>query len=119
MCTGPYGSPMSVVTMAIGTTTATLSWAPPDPVLQNGIITYYTATVTDLMFGMPTRIYNTTHTTLSLTGLEEYTRYACEVAAATVGGLGPFSAQVQLVTLEDGKQFYMKLQRMFTFTYVY
>ena len=101
---GPYGSPISVVAMVNGTTTATLIWAPPDPNLQNGIITHYMVTVTDLMFGMPVRAYNTTYTALSFTGLEEYARYACEVAAATVGGLGPFSVPVQFVTLQDGKQ---------------
>ena len=95
---------MSVVSVAIGRTTANISWAPPDTNLQNGIVIYYTVMLTDLMFGMPVRVYNTTLTTFSFTGLEEYARYSYEVSAATIGGLGPFSTPVQFTTAEDGKQ---------------
>lgn len=102
--TGPYGFPMSVITDTIGPTTANVSWAPPSTKLQNGIIIYYTVMLTDMMFGMPERVYNTTHATFSFTGLEQYARYSYEVAAATLGGLGPFSTPVQFTTVEDGKQ---------------
>lgn len=101
--TGPYGSPTSVVVMTTGTTTANITWAPPDPNLQNGVIIYYTLILTDLMFGMPERVHNTTSTSFSFTGLEEYTRYGCKVAAATIGGLGPFSTPVRFTTFEDSK----------------
>ncbi len=100
---GPYGSPLSVVTRVDGTTSANVSWAPPDPNLQNGIITYYTVVLTDLMFSMPDRVYNTTFTYYVFTGLEEYARYAFQVAAATQGGLGPLSTSIRFTTFEDGK----------------
>lgn len=92
-----------MVTTVTGTATANVTWIPPKPNLQNGIIINYTVTLTDLMFGMPERVYNTTLTTFSFTGLEEYARYTCKVAAGTIVGLGPFSAPVMFVTYEDGK----------------
>lgn len=100
---GPYGSPMGAVTMTIGINAANVSWTQPDSNLQNGIITYYTVVLTDITFGMPDRAYNTTLTTFSFTGLEEYVTYSYAVAAATIGGLGPFSAPVQFTTQEDSK----------------
>lgn len=95
-----------MATIAIGTTVANISWAPPEAELQNGIVTQYTVMLTDLMFGMPSSLYNTTLTSFSLTGLEEYARYSYEVAASTAGGQGPFSAPVQFTTLEECKFFY-------------
>ena len=86
-----------------GTTSANVSWAPPDPDLQNGIIIYYTVVLTDLMFGMPDQAYNTTLNYYYFTGLEEYARYAFQVAAATRGGLGPLSTAVRFTTFEDGE----------------
>ena len=101
--TGPYGFPLSLMTTVIGTTAANISWVPPDPNLQNGIVTYYSVVLTDLTFGMPDRVLNTTLTDIAFTGLDEYVRYASVVAAATVGGLGPYSAPLQFTTSEDGK----------------
>ena len=100
---GPYGTPRSVRTSVTGTTTANISWVSPDPSLQNGIILYYTVVLADLMLGMPDRVYNTTQTSFSFTGLEEYGRYGCRVAAATIGGPGPLSTSVQFITFEDSK----------------
>ena len=89
--------------MTTGITATGVSWAPPDSDLQNGIVIYYTVILRDLTFGTPERVYNTTLTTFTFTGLEEYTRYSYEVAAATVGGLGPSSMPIQFTTLEDSK----------------
>jgi hypothetical protein len=105
MCPGPYGSPMSPMTTATGTTTVSISWASPDPSLQNGVITYYTVVLTDVTFGMPTRVFNTTIPTITFAGLEEYAQYTYEVAAATVGGLGPYSTAVQFTTSEASKSY--------------
>ena len=86
-----------------GATSANVSWAPPDPNLQNGIITYYTVVLADLMFSMPDRVYNTTFTYYVFTGLEEYARYTFQVAAATQSGLGPLSTAVRFTTFEDSE----------------
>ena len=88
---------------ATSTTTASFNWIPPDPTLQNGIIVFYTVELTDLTFGTPDRIYNTTLTSFNFTGLEEYARYSFHVAAGTAIGLGPLSASLQITTLEDGR----------------
>lgn len=86
-----------------GTTTVNISWIPPDPDLQNGIITYYMVVLTDLMFNSPNREYNTTMTSFSFMGLEEYARYGCQVAAATLAGLGPLSMATRFTTFETSK----------------
>ena len=100
---GPYGSPQTLMATVSGTTTANISWSPPDPSQLNGIITYYTVVLRDLMFGLPDRVYNTTATSFSFTGLDEYGRYASQVAAATIGGLGPLSSATMFTTLEASK----------------
>ena len=99
---GPYGFPRSVLTTVTGTTMANVSWNPPDPNLQNGMIIYYTVVLRDLTFNMPDQVYNTTRTTFTFVGLEEYSRYGFRVAAATIAGIGPFSLSVQFTTFEDG-----------------
>ena len=38
----------------------------------------------------------------SVSGLEEYCRYECQVAAGTIIGSGPFSSRVEFLTMEDG-----------------
>jgi hypothetical protein len=86
-----------------GTTTANVSWSDPDSNQLNGVITYYTVVLSDLVFGLPDRVYNTTLTSFSFTGLDEYGRYGFQVAAATVAGLGPLSAPVAFTTFEASK----------------
>ena len=103
MCTGPSGFPTSVVSMVSGASTASISWAQPDPNLRHGIIIYYTVLLTDLTFGVSQQVYNTTLTAINFTGLEEYATYACEISAATIAGLGPFNSPVQFTTFEDGR----------------
>ena len=88
---------------ATGTTTASFNWIQPDPSLQNGIIVYYTVELTDLTFGRPDHVYNTTLTSFNFTGLEEYARYSFRVAAGTAVGIGPLSTSLQIMTLEDGR----------------
>ena len=86
-----------------GTTTANVSWSEPDPTQLNGIVIYYTVVLADQIFGLPDRVYNTTLTSFSFTGLDEYGRYAFQVAAATVAGLGPLSAPITFTTFEASK----------------
>jgi len=93
---------MSINASVSGTTTAAVSWVPPSPELRHGFILYYTVILTDLTFGSTQELFNTTSTALNITELEEYARYSCEVSAATIAGLGPFSPPVELTTLEDG-----------------
>lgn len=97
----PYGSPRSLTATVSSPTTANISWSQPDHSQLNGVITYYAVVLSDLIFGLPDRVYNTTLTTFSFTGLEEYGRYACQVAAATIGGLGPLSNPVTFTTFEE------------------
>lgn len=100
---GPNGAPRSPMVTVSGTTTANVSWSDPDPTQLNGVITYYTVVLADQVFGLPDRVYNTTLSAFSFTGLDEYGRYVFQIAAATVGGLGPLSGPVGFTTFEASK----------------
>ena len=100
---GPYGTPLSVTATVSGTTTANISWLPPDLTMQNGPIVTYSVVLSDLTFIMPHQVFNTSHAHQFVSGLEEYAQYSVNVAAATVEGLGPYSTSVTFTTLEDGK----------------
>ena len=102
---GPSGSPQSLSTLVTGTTTANVSWSPPDISTQNGPIISYTVVITDLSFGMADQGLNSTVLHQFISGLEEYGNYSVRVAASTVEGLGPYSAPVTFITLEDSKPF--------------
>ena len=87
----------------MGSSTASrLSWSPPPEEDRNGLILFYTLILTDLQFNTSNILVNTTNVSYSFTGLQEYARYSCRIAAGTRAGIGPFSPSVYFVTHEDG-----------------
>lgn len=75
-----------------------LSWKPPDPEHQNGVITTY-----HLLIDFPNMMeLNSTNTSAEITNLKPYTTYMVKIAAATIAGIGPYSAALSFQTLEDG-----------------
>ena len=70
---------------------------------HNGLLSYYQLRLVDESFNLTVLTINTTNTSYSITTLEEYVRYSCQVAAATDIGLGPFSNPVEITTLQDGE----------------
>jgi receptor-type tyrosine-protein phosphatase Q len=96
----PTQPPQSFTGISQTSTSLTLSWDPPSPEYQNGLIISYTINVTSLETGTSIQ-YTTSSMSLTLTGLSPYSTYTCVVAAHTSIGIGPFTTQFTITTLED------------------
>ena len=83
-------------------TTLALSWQPPAPENQNGIIVHYIVNITEMETGRLLSFTAVNMTTLSVPTLHPFYTYTCIVAAVTVG-IGPYSATVEVELPEDGK----------------
>ena len=77
-------------------------WDSPLPESQNGLITSYVINVTEVKTGDMFQLFSTANN-LTIDTLSPYTIYICVIAAMTSVGVGPFSANFTLQTLEDGK----------------
>ena len=110
----PSGPPRNVSATFISSTSFSLSWTPPEEESRNGMIRSYVVNLTDTSDGT-TRVVTTTGASnrVTISGLEPFTMYSVVVAAHTIA-IGPFSATVQLMTLEDG-EFYNILTRSLFF----
>lgn len=98
--TGPDTPPQDFQVSVLGSREAIFSWLPPAVSEHNGIIIYYTLVLKDEQFNVSGAVISVSSTEHTFTDLEEYTRYSCSVAAATSGGLGPFTELVNFTTLE-------------------
>ncbi|XP_028601411.2 phosphatidylinositol phosphatase PTPRQ isoform X2 [Podarcis muralis] len=96
--TVPEFPPQNVTYKNISSSEIELSFLPPS--VPNGIIETYTVYLRETD-GTDERTINTTHLSLTITGLKIYTRYIVEVSSSTVKGEGPRSAPLQMLTDED------------------
>ncbi len=78
-----------------------LTWEPPIPEDQNGIITGYHISVTALNTGVSFSVFADA-TNYSLDTLSPHTTYTFSITAMTVVGAGPISHFVTATTHEDG-----------------
>ena len=101
----PTGPPQGVEVQSETSTTLVLSWQPPAPENQNGIIVHYIVNITEMETGRLLSFTAVNMTTLSVPMLHPFYTYTCIVAAVTVG-IGPYSATVEVELPEDGKQVY-------------
>ena len=69
---------------------------------QNGMITSYDVIVYDTRSEQEST-YTTANASLTLTSLSPFTTYRCKVAARTSVGLGPYTAEIEFKTEEDGE----------------
>ena len=99
----PTGPPQAVAVRSEDSTTLVLSWQPPAPENQNGIIVHYIVNITEMETGRLLSFTAVNTTTLSVPMLHPFYTYTCIVAAVTVG-IGPYSTTVQVELPEDGKQ---------------
>ena len=76
-----------------------LSWSPPLPPRRNGVIISYLITCSS--GGSIINSTRTSSTSLTITGLQPFTNYACSITAHTRVGGGP-AATINLTTLQDG-----------------
>ena len=97
----PADPPRNPDVEALGPRSILVSWEPPPPLTQNGFIVFYTLILTHNISGQE-KMYNSTNTSLTLSGLSPYTWYQCAVAASTAIGRGPFSDLVTIQTPQDG-----------------
>ena len=82
----PSGPPQNFTT-SIGSRYLTLSWSPPLPSQQNGVIINYVLNCSS--GGSIINSTRTSSTSLTITGLEPFTNYTCSVSASTIEGNGP------------------------------
>ena len=80
-------------------------WAPPAPEYQNGIITLYNINVT-VSETKSNFIFNTSTTSLNVTGLHPHYTYTFAVSAVTIRP-GPYSEPQTITTPEDCKFFFL------------
>ena len=99
----PTGPPQGVEVQSETSTTLVLSWQPPAPENQNGIIVHYKVNITEMETGRLLSFTAVNTTTLSVNMLHPFYTYTCIVAAVTVG-IGPYSATVEVELPEDGKE---------------
>ena len=83
--------------------TIILTWDPPLLQNRNGIITDYVINITALDTGEISQSI-TSDRNLTLSSLTPFGTYAFIIAARTSIGAGPFSTDITIQTLEDGKR---------------
>ena len=121
--TVPTGPPQGVEIRSKNSTTLVLSWQPPPPENQNGIIVHYIVNITEMETGRLLSFTAVNTTTLSVTMLHPFYMYTCTVAAVTVG-IGPYSTTIKVILPEDGKQVYsaffvqLRCETIFLYCYV-
>lgn len=98
----PSGPPLNLLVEVEDSQTLFLSWEPPSPEQQNGIIRQYTVTVIASNTGAVVTTVTVVATTLRVSGLDPFTNYTCSVAAYTVG-TGPAALSPPVETLHSGK----------------
>ena len=106
LCVVPTDSPQTFQAMIVNSSAVHVTWKPPPPEHQNGIITAYVVSVS--LEGNDTAPQHYTSSSLSLTlvGLHPFSTYTVAVAAETDIGRGPFSTSFKIYTPEDGKVFF-------------
>ena len=88
--TVPSGVPTNITATATSPSSATLTWAPPPFEQQNGVITGYDVTISDMSYG-DTHYLSTNQTYLNIDFLLPFRTYGFFIAALTEVGNGPFS----------------------------
>ena len=85
----PTGVPLSVEAVAVSSSSIRITWNPPLPEQQNGVIGSYYINVTELPTGIVLEIVAHGDESIEIVNLlHPYYVYECTIAAFTVG-LGP------------------------------
>eukprot|EP00117_Sycon_ciliatum_P024983 scpid9918/ scgid20838/ Protein sidekick-2 len=81
-----------------------LTWSPPPPIDQNGIITQYVINVSatsPIAKTLPKQVVFGTVTSTTLNNLQAYTDYNISISAKTSAGVGPASTSILVTTAES------------------
>lgn len=102
--TEPHSSPTSINIPSVDVTAVTISWQPPVLEDRNGIISFYVIVIQNLQFNIDDITVNVSgsYSSYTVSGLEEYCRYQCQIAAGTIIGSGPYSSYVEFLTMQGG-----------------
>ena len=102
--TAPSGPPTNFQVTADTTRSLVLTWEPPFPQHQNGILRHYIVTIA-LNNTTQVNNFSTTTNTLRVTApIKPFRTYLCSVVAATIA-LGPATEDVAVQTSEDSEYF--------------
>lgn len=99
--TAPFSPPEDLNVTTISSSSVSLVWLPPPVALRNGIIREYIINITEVDTGRELVFYSST-SSITISSLHPFYTYLCRVSAFTVE-YGPYSANLQFVTLEDGE----------------
>ena len=100
----PSGPPQHVAVTALSSSSVRLSWGPPLPNAQNGLIEFYQVLYKACNFSLVTTLVVDTALTVDIDGLEAGTEYCFEVAAATSVGIGPLSTPSVRCQTPEGRE---------------
>ena len=98
----PTGQPTNVSATPVNSTSVTISWDPPLPAIQNGIIIAYAINLTTVGGSGNVSQYSSDSNNITVWLLHPFTTYIYTVAAQTSVGTGPFTNNFTVMTLEDG-----------------
>lgn len=99
---GPSGVPTDFEVQPTSPTTIYLTWQPPLPDQQNGLIIGYIIVIAEANSGNDSQLSSNT-TYLEIHFLKPFSNYSCSVSAQTVIGTGPKTVDIQVQTLQAGK----------------
>ncbi|XP_019858755.1 PREDICTED: receptor-type tyrosine-protein phosphatase F-like [Amphimedon queenslandica] len=89
----PGGPPLNFVIHTITSTNFTVSWEPPNLLLQYGTITGYTLSCTELERNIVPSLFPINYTpdltNATVSGLRPFTAYSCSLTASNAVGAGP------------------------------
>ena len=97
----PSSPPQTPHGNALSSTGITLFWDPPPTDEQNGIITRYVISITEVETDRSFSLFSAT-TSVNVTSLHPYYTYNCTIAAVTIVGEGPYTRTITIVTFQDG-----------------
>ena len=105
----PASPPENVTVVVNSSTTIEVTWDIVPPLDQNGIITVYEVMYQPLEtfngnICTQTIVVSGTEMSVFLIELQEFVNYTISVRAYTSVGAGPYSDEVTVLTLEDGKE---------------
>ncbi|XP_065901361.1 phosphatidylinositol phosphatase PTPRQ-like [Dysidea avara] len=104
----PSAPPQNITTMVINSTSISVFWDPPPFSDQNGVITGYRVSFTNVNRSS-ILIKDIIQSTVTATNLKEFEVYSITIAANTFVGRGPFSAPVSNETLKDANTIHNSL----------
>ena len=102
----------------VNSTALTLRWQPPPPEDRNGVITQYVVNITGLSVARQEPfVLHTTETSIVVGLLHPLYTYACEAAAVTSVGQGPYRSITSQLP-EDGKHIYFAIYVVTEYEYL-